>query len=116
LEEAGIQPCPACAWEAHEEERAIATLLKHLDEFADPLLAAGGLCLPHFVQTIQSADAAARTSLLALQQHVWKDLAENLEEFIRKHNDLHHTDPIRDEARLAVERTIAGLTGEYPVR
>lgn len=116
LEESGVQPCPACVRETQEAARGIETLLKHLDEFADPLRAAGGLCLPHFVQTNRLADAPARADLLAIQQQVWRVLVEDLEEFIRKHNDLHHTDPIRDAARLAVERTIAGLTGEYPVR
>ncbi|MCC6167336.1 MAG: hypothetical protein IT329_08925 [Caldilineaceae bacterium] len=111
-----IQPCPACLREAAETARGTETLLKHLDEFSGPLRAAGGLCLPHFIQTTRAAPAPQRAVLLAIQQAVWQDLAGHLEEFIRKHMDHHHTDPISDPARLSVERTIAALTGEVPVR
>ena len=45
-----------------------------------------------------------------------KNLAKNLEEFIRKQLEHNRTEPISDAARLAVERTIRGLTGEYPAR
>jgi hypothetical protein len=112
----GIEPCPACVRERHEETRGIEVLLEHLVEFSDALLAAGGLCLPHFVQTARPAKPRDRELLLALEQRVWKERASYLEEFIRKHMDHHHADPISEPARLAVERTIAGLTGEYPVR
>lgn len=113
---ASIEPCPACLRQFAEDARGIEVLLTHMDEFADPLLKAGGLCLPHFVQATRAADSANRASLLAMQQKVWTDLADHLEEFIRKQMDHHHADPISDEGRLALERTIAVLTGEYPVR
>ncbi len=80
------------------------------------LLTAGGLCLPHFVQAAQVADARARATLLEIEQQVWHDLAEDLEEFIRLHMSHHHGALTREEVRVAVERTIAVLTGEYPVR
>lgn len=113
---ASIQPCPACVRERVEEARGVEVLLTHLDEFSGPLLTAGGLCLPHFVQATRAADGAARATLLAIQQQAWTDLTENLEEFIRKHMDHLHNEPISNQARLAVEHTIAGLTGQYPVR
>ncbi|HXF61875.1 MAG TPA: DUF6062 family protein [Caldilineaceae bacterium] len=113
---AGVEPCPACIRQWSEEARGIDMLLKHLDEFAEPLLNAGGLCLPHFVQAAHTAEPPARATLLTIEQTVWTELAGLLEEFIRKHMEHHHTDPISDQARLAVERTIAALTGEYPVR
>ena len=112
----GIKPCPACVRESNEEVRGIEVLLAHLEEFSGPLLAAGGLCLPHFVQATTAAGDLDRQTLLAIEQHVWTNLAEHVEEFIRKHMDHHHAEPIGDRARLAVERTIAALTGEYPVR
>lgn len=111
-----IQPCPACLREAAETERGVEVLLKHLDDLSSPLRTAGGLCLPHFIQTTRAAPAPQRAVLLAIQQAVWHDLAGHLEEFIRKHMDHHHADPISDPARLSVERTIAALTGEVPVR
>jgi hypothetical protein len=111
-----VKPCPACVRQADEEARGIQVLLAHLAEFAGPLLAAGGLCLPHFVQATRAADVQGRATLLEIQQRVWADLAGHLEEFIGKHKDHQHADPISEPGRLAVERTIAALTGEYPVR
>lgn len=111
-----VQPCPACVREAAEEGRGITVLLAHLDEFSGPLLDAGGLCLPHFVQATRAAAPPKRAVLLEIEQRVWADLFELLEEFIRKHMAHHHDDPISDPARLSLERTIAALTGEYPVR
>lgn len=112
----GTKLCPACVRQRNEEERAVTSLLAHLDEFSEPLLAAGGLCLPHLVLTVTAAKPAARTKLVTLQQAAWEALAANLEEFIRKHNQIHHREPISEPGRLAVERTIAALTGEFPVR
>src|SRR5690606_23380102 len=71
-----IQPCPACVREATEEARGVTALLAHLDEFSGPLLDAGGLCLPHFVQTTRAASAPQRAVLLEIEQRVWTDLAE----------------------------------------
>jgi hypothetical protein len=102
--------------ETDEGARGIEILLAHWREFSDPLLAAGGLCLPHFIQATDVAAAAERESLLAIQQQVWNELAAHLEEFIAKHKSYNHAEPISEEGRLAVERTIAALTGEYPVR
>ena len=111
-----IATCPACVRQANEEARGIEVLLKHLEEFAGPLPVAGGLCMPHFVRVISAASVAQREVLLAIEQRVWTELAANLEEFIDKHKEYHHGEPISEPARLAVERTIASLTGEYPVR
>lgn len=111
-----IQPCPACLREEAEAARGVAELLIHLDKFSGPLLAAGGLCLPHFVQSLRAADTAQRDTLLAIQQQAWTELSQLLDRFIRQHMQHHHSDPISDQARLSLERTIAALTGEYPVR
>ena len=78
-------------------------------------ITAGGLCLPHFVQITHHANAAQRATLLTIQQQVWDELAQNLEEFISQQMAHHHGDPISEPGRLALERTIAALTGEYPV-
>ncbi len=112
----GIEPCPACVREAHEEARGITVFLAHLDEFAGPLEAAGGLCLPHFVQATRAAKLPVRDALLAMQQRLWGDLAAHLEEFIDKQKAHHFGESISDPARLAVERTITSLTGDYPAR
>ncbi len=113
---AGIKPCPACIRQANEETRGIKIFLAHLEEFSSPLLAAGGLCLPHFLQAIRTASASEREILMNIQQNVWAELAGDLDEFIRKQMHHHHGEPISEEARHAVERTIRGLTGEFPVR
>ncbi len=65
-----IQPCPACERQANEAARGIDVLLAHLEEFADPLLANGGLCLPHFAQAARARDPVGRASLLAIEQRV----------------------------------------------
>jgi hypothetical protein len=110
-----IKPCPACVRAASEAARGIEELVAHLDELSSLLLAAGGLCLPHFVQAMYAADAVQRERLLTIEQRAWTDLAADLEEFIRKHMDHHHAEPVSERARLAVERAIAGLTGENGV-
>lgn len=111
-----VAQCPACVRQSGEEVRGFEVLLRHLDECASPLQRAGGLCLPHFIQITHLANAAQRATLLSIQQQVWDELAQNLEEFIRKQMDHHHRDPISEQGRLALERTISALTGEYPVR
>jgi hypothetical protein len=112
----GIKQCPACVRQANEEDRGTVILLAHLDEFSGPLLAAGGLCLPHLGQAVRAANPHGRDALLTIQQRVWGELAQDLEEFIRVHNQYHHADPISERGRHALERTIAALTGEFPVR
>ena len=111
-----VAPCPACVRQSAEEVRGLEVLLRHLDEFAAPLQKAGGLCLPHFNQITHLANATQRATLLRIQQQVWDELAQHLEEFIRKQMDHHHQDPISEPGRLALERTIAALTGEFPMR
>jgi hypothetical protein len=111
-----IKPCLACVRQWDEEGRAIVILLAHLHEFSGPLLAAGGLCLPHFIQAARTAGPRERAQLLSIQQQVWNELYGHLEEFIREHKFHSHTEPISEQGRLAVERTIAALTGEYPAR
>lgn len=111
-----IAPCPACVRQSAEEARGVEVLLRHLDEFAAPLQNAGGLCLPHFSQVTHLANTTQRAMLLRIQQQAWDLLAQQLEEFIRKQMDHHHRDPISEPGRLALERTIAALTGEFPMR
>lgn len=112
----GIQPCPACVREITEENRAIQVLLAHMGEFSAPLLEAGGLCLPHFLQTMRRAHERERAVLSSIQQEAWAGLSSDLEQFIRKQMHHHQSDPISEPARHAVERTIDALTGTFPVR
>ena len=111
-----VQPCPACVREIAEENRAIEVLLAHMDEFSAPLLEAGGLCLPHYLQTVRRARARDREALLSIQQQAWASLSSDLEQFIRKQMHHHQSEPISEPARHAVERTIDALTGTFPVR
>lgn len=113
---ANMAPCPVCVRQAAEEQRGIDELLAHWDELEAPLLAAGGLCLPHLLTATAAASDVQQRKLLLLQDRVWTALYDDLEAFIRQHKQHHHGEPISDRERVAVERTIAGLTGEYPVR
>ncbi len=109
-----IKPCPACVRQIDEESRGIKILLAHLEEFTSPLLTAGGLCLPHFLQAVSIANHTEREALLNIQQSVWATLAENLDEV---HPQADAPPSRRTDQRtgaLAVERTIDGLTGHIP--
>ena len=91
----------------------VASSYWHLEEFTSPLLTAGAVS-PHFLQAVSIANHTEREALLNIQQSVWATLAENLTSSSRKQMHHHHGEPISEPAS-AVERTIDGLTGLYPV-
>lgn len=108
------EACPACSQQAQVEQRALQTLVEKLvDDLAEPLQTAGGLCLPHLEQALRtSQQPATRTLLLQLHQTLWEQLVGHLSEFIRKQDHRFRREPITDDERAAVERSIAVLTGE----
>ncbi|RIK45148.1 MAG: hypothetical protein DCC55_00405 [Chloroflexi bacterium] len=108
------EACPACVQQAQVERRALQTLVEHLvDDLAEPLCLAGGLCLPHLEQALRvSPQLATRTLLLQLHQTLWEQLTGHLSEFIRKQDHRFRNEKISDEERAAVERSIAVMTGE----
>jgi hypothetical protein len=108
------ESCPACQQQAQVEERALQTLVEKLvNDLAESLRVAGGLCLPHLEQALRSSQqATTRTLLLQLHQTLWEQLVGHLSEFIRKQDHRFRNATITDAERMAVERSIAILTGE----
>jgi hypothetical protein len=82
------QPCPACTEAETMEDLYLSALIDNLVG-ADGLLAAfessDGLCLPHFRQALTRVrDAEVFESLRGAQRTIWKRLAYQLGEIIRK--------------------------------
>ncbi len=83
------RPCLACSVRAETEHAYIHELLAHLTdpELQAGYVAAGGLCLPHFRQTLPHVATPAHTELIvALQRQALAPLLTELREFIRKHD------------------------------
>ncbi len=110
--------CPACQQQQASEARAVEALLEYLLEDLDtPLQEAGGLCWAHLQMALaQPTDAATRQALVAGQQEIWAQRIGELNEFIRKNDHRFRHEPISSEERESIERAIAILTGEYPLR
>jgi hypothetical protein len=113
-----LAPCPACAHQAEVEERALQELLVHLGaDLAEPLQQAGGLCWPHLQQALRLCDAPATcTALVTMHRRLWSELVDNLSEFIRKKDHRFQSETVTGAERVAIDRSIAVLTGEYPIR
>lgn len=110
--------CPACGQQQAGEARALAALLAHLPGDLDgPLAEAGGLCWPHLQMALAlPPEPASRQVLLDIQESVWSQRIAELDEFIRKNDHRFRHEPISPAERAAVDRAIAILTGEYPLR
>lgn len=107
--------CPACQQESAAESRALATLVEYFHNDLDVLLrASGGLCRSHLLAALQqtSPPKAVRTALIELHVQLWQEVVQALQEFVRKKDYRFRHEPITDEERMAVERSIAILTGE----
>lgn len=105
--------CPACHAQDEAVKRYAQTLLAYLDtpEVAAGYAQAGGLCLPHLRSVlVQAGDAQAHT-LKAWQLAIYRNLNEELAEFIRKHDHRFSHEPFGAE-KDAWLRTVAVFTGE----
>ena len=112
------QLCIACRTRKSIETLYAQTLLEHIgdSDIARAFSHSGGLCLPHFRQTLQQVkDGIAARKLIAMQLAVWDQLLGELNEFIRKQDYR-----FRDEG-LAAEgdawlRAIAAISGQRETR
>ena len=113
-----LDPCPACAHQIEVETRVLRELMAHLvDDLDEPLRQGSGLCWPHLQQALRLCKSPQTcTALLEIHRHLWSELVDNLSEFIRKKDHRFHTEPLSDEERAAIDRSIVVLTGEYPIR
>ncbi|NOZ71417.1 MAG: hypothetical protein GXP38_05800 [Chloroflexi bacterium] len=110
-------PCPACQQERAAENRAIMTLIEYFFQDLEALLhTSGGLCRPHLLASLQQVPRNSKvgTALIELHVQLWQEVTQALQEFIRKKDYRFRDEPITDEERIAVDRSIAILTGENP--
>jgi len=115
---AAAHPCPACVHQAAVEERALRELLAHLVADLDaPLRQGGGLCLPHLQQALRLGKTPqTRAVLVEIHSTLWSELEESLSQFIRKKDYRFQDEQVTDQERMAIDRSMAVLTGEYPIR
>ncbi|MEN9938900.1 MAG: hypothetical protein RLZZ387_5479 [Chloroflexota bacterium] len=81
------RPCPACAVLREQEEVFAGGLARHVADgsLAEALRDSAGLCVPHLRSTLGRApDAQGFDRLREAQLAVWRRLADELDEFIRK--------------------------------
>lgn len=80
--------CPACRVQQADRRRFVGILLDGLadDQMRTAFEAGPGLCVPHFLLVLESADGEARRQLVAVQQDKYQALLKDLEEFRRKHD------------------------------
>ena len=105
---------PACSLEQDAVRRAIKTLLKHVSDadVAESYVAAGGLCLPHFTETLAQSGSAASQSLADWQAAAFRRLRDELDELIRKHDYRFSGEAITEQEALAWTRAVAAAVGE----
>jgi len=111
---AATKPCPACSLEQDAVCRAIKTLLKHVNDsdVAESYVAAGGLCLPHFTETLTHASGAASQSLADWQASAFRRLRDQLDELIRKHDYRFSGESITEQEAVAWTHAVAAAVGE----
>lgn len=106
--------CPVCVHEQQAATRAIEELVKAWDEtWARALESAGGLCYNHLRQAIHLApDPVTARALKDVHAHLWQQMVDYLDEFIRKHDYRFREETILDEESEALRQAIRILTGE----
>jgi hypothetical protein len=111
---AATAACPACQLEADAVRRAIKTLLKHIadPDIAESYVAGGGLCLPHFTETLSQAGGSAAARLIEWQATAYRRLRNELDELIRKHDYRFQSETITDREAIAATRAVAAVAGE----
>lgn len=107
-------PCPACVLEEDAQHRTVSILLRHLDDdaIATAYLAAGGLCLPHFLVVLGHAGPRATATLADWQARAWRRLRDELDELIRKHDYRYAHEIITPAEAVAWQRAVAAAIGE----
>ena len=107
--------CPACARRQEMDAAYVDMLLQHLrdDELLPSFRESAGLCLPHLRLALQRVpDAAAFEQLKAAQLAIWRRLAGELDEFIRKHDHRYAGEPTGAEG-TSWSRAVDLMSGQY---
>lgn len=108
-------PCPACERGEEAAERALSSLIRHLDHpsVRQAWEASDGLCLPHFRRALRLARAGNRRRVIVDRQAaVLGQVNQHLSEVIRKYDYRFQHEGLTPEERTAWERAVALLAGE----
>jgi hypothetical protein len=107
-------PCPACAAERSATDRAIETLLAHIeeDDFASAYARSEGLCLPHLRQALRGGPTGARQRLERIEREKLTMLLAQLNAFV-EHADYRHTAEAYGSERNAWLRAARKLSGTH---
>ncbi|HYO87808.1 MAG TPA: DUF6062 family protein [Candidatus Limnocylindrales bacterium] len=84
---APVRPCPVCEAQSRSEAHYATSLAQHLgdDRLDEAFRVSDGLCLPHFVATLERTEDPALAQRLAdIQRGIWARLKAELDEFMRK--------------------------------
>jgi hypothetical protein len=111
-------PCPACTLEIDATHRTAKILLKHLDdaEMARTYVTAGGLCMPHFRLVLSHAGGGASRTLAQWQATAWRNLRDELDELIRKHDHRFLHEQVTEDEADSWRRAVAAVAGAAEIR
>jgi hypothetical protein len=107
-------PCPACVYLREQDEVYGSALMQHIGDgtLVGALRGSAGLCLPHLRSTLaRTPDTQSFDRLRDAQLEVWRRLAEELDEFIRKQDYRFQSEPSGSEGD-SWSRAIGLVSGE----
>jgi hypothetical protein len=107
------QTCPACRLQVEGREYHTDVLLEGLahEEMRAALEACPGLCVPHFLLTLdRTRDAERQQYLIELEERRFRELLGELQEFCRKHDYRFHQEGFGKEGDSWI-RAVRMLTG-----
>lgn len=109
------RPCIVCEAQARGETQYVATLASHLNDarMDEAYRLSDGLCLPHFVASLEQApDAVAAQRLAGIQRNIWRRLKAELDEFMRKSDVVNSRGEAMDLESDSWRRAMKLLGGE----
>jgi len=114
-------PCPVCEKNTDFEGRYIAVFSDKLtdEKFAGAYKDSEGLCLDHFMQTLERSSSQANTqALVEMQKVIWGRLKFDLSEFVRKYdyNNAHEAIGAEGNSWLRAVRQMSGEKGVFGLR
>jgi len=114
-------PCPVCEKNTNFEGSYIAVFSDKLTEekFASLFQESDGLCLDHFMQSIDRSTSQENTQVLVeMQTIIWERLKFDLSEFVRKYdyNNAHEAIGVEGTSWLRAVRQMSGEKGVFGLR
>lgn len=114
-------PCPVCEKNTDYEARYIAVFSDKLtdDKFASAFKDSAGLCLDHFMQSLDRSTSQSNTQILVeMQTVIWERLKFDLSEFVRKYdfNNAHEAIGAEGNSWLRAVRQMSGEKGVFGLR